>query len=85
MLRVRGAPKLNRLLLLALWAGHDRVDARRSLVMLQAVQDAFAGAIPLRYFQATCDDQEEAVAMHNLHKSRVEFHSRQPAEPVSEG
>ncbi len=85
MLRVRGAPKFDRLFLLALWASHGRVDDRRSLVMLQAVQDAFAGAIPLRYFQATCDDEEEAVAMHALHKSRAEFHSRQPAEPVSEG
>ena len=85
MLRVRGAPKFNRLFLLALWAGHDRVDARRSLVMLQAVQDAFAGPMPLRYFQATCDDEEEAVAMHALHESRFEFQSRQGTGPVSEG
>ncbi len=53
--------------------------------MLTAIQDAFAGAIPLKYFQVICDDQEEATAMHNLHESRVEFLSRQPAQPVSEG
>jgi len=53
-------------------------------VMLTAIQDAF-GPTPLKYFQVTCNDEEEAQAMHNLHKSRAEFHARQPAEPVSEG
>lgn len=85
MLRAPGAPKLDRLLILALHASLSRTDTRRSLVMLTAIQDAFAGAIPLKYFQVICDDQEEATAMHNLHESRVEFLSRQPAQPVSEG
>lgn len=71
-------------MVLALHSSMGRTDTRRSLVMLTAIQDAF-GPTPLKYFQVTCDSEEEAQAMHELHKSRVEFHSRQPEQPVSEG
>lgn len=46
--------------------------------MLEAIQDAFQDTIPLTYFQALCDDPEEAEALHNLHKDRVRFAQNRP-------
>ena len=85
VLRARGAPPLNRLFVLALHASQNRVDVRRSLVVLQGVRDAFAAVLPQQYFEATYDDPVEALAMYTLCKSRSEFRSRQPQEPVGEG
>jgi len=52
---------------------------------MQAVADGMAVSqgepIPLTYWLADCEDEEEAVAMHNLHLSRVEWQNKQTQEP----
>lgn len=73
VLSLPGAPAADYALLLGLWQNQERVETRRALQTLEAIRDSFSDEVPLRYFQAGCETDEEAEAQHAIHRDRVRF------------
>ena len=64
--------------MLGLWMNAKRIDTRRTYNMIQAIRDSFSPSIPIDYFRAIYDTEEEASAMHALHESRCASASQGP-------
>ena len=54
----------------------DRVNTRRSFVVLDGVRGALEPAIGQHFFRALMEDEEQADFYAGLHQSRVDFQLR---------
>lgn len=48
----------------------QRVELRRSRPMVLAMQSGFGGELPVEYFQAMSESEEEGIAAFELYKVR---------------
>lgn len=77
-----GAPKRNHELYCGLLLNSARIEQRRGYGLLRAIADAFAhvtsGELAPEYFEALADSPEDAKALYDLYRSRVQWARHSP-------
>lgn len=77
-----GAPEPCYELTVAIWYYSGRVELRRGFTQLQAISGAFSTCVPLCYFEALCDDPDEAEYEHAMAENLAEYEKSRRKPPI---